>query len=239
VAETISAYMQCYNHPRAVYETLKAFRGHYPEVGVSLVSDAGYDFKPFAKCFDLRYTHANEQVQPKGYFSGRESAETYLKRVYDHCISETSDWVVLLEEDVITKRRALHFPESACAGARSNPFSEKLTAYFNILRRSENRQFYYGLCGGSCFSRAIFLECYSRNRDLRLLHLLDDKIYYAPDATLTSLFTLNGYNYSEWAEVSELSWARPEWCVMRDGAFDHANKQYYTADFDPSLLQKN
>lgn len=228
--------MQCYENPRAVYETLKAFRQHYPETQITLCSDNGQDFKNFARYFDTRYVHADRQVQPKGYFDGKESTEVYFDRLHEHCAWAHTDWVVLLEEDVLTKRRAVKFPTTACAGARSNPFSAKLNSYFNLLRNTENQIFYYGLCGGSCFKREAFVHSY-KNRDLRLLHLMDDKIFYAPDATLTALLTLNGWNYSEWAEVSELSWARPEWCVTRDAAFDHADKRYYTQEFDPAWLE--
>jgi hypothetical protein len=233
---TLSAFMQCYARPRAVYEALSSFRAHYPEADISFVSDNGQDFSAFARKFNLRYTHAAEQVAPGGYFTGKAAADTYLNRMRTHCETVTSDWVVLLEEDVMTKRRALQFPPTACAGARSNPVSAQLNKYFNLIHGT-TKQYCYGLCGGGCFSRELFLDCCRRGTDMRLLNILDDNVYYAPDVFLTCLFLMHGYQYSEWAEVSELTWPRLEWCVMRDAAFDHHDKRYYDAEFDPAVLE--
>lgn len=232
---SLSAYMQCYSRPRAVYEALLSFRAHYPDVEISFVSDNGDDFSAFARKFDLRYTHADTQVAPGGYFTGRDSAECYLNRMYQHCLASNSEWVVLLEEDVMTKRRVQRFPTTACAGARSNPVGEQLNEYFNLIHNTTT-QYCYGLCGGSCFHRELFVECYQRGHDLRLLNILDKHVFYAPDLFLTCLFLLHGYQYSEWLELSELTWPRPEWCVTRDGAFDHHDKRYYDQPFDPAVL---
>lgn len=235
---SLSAYMQCYAQPRATFEALRAFREHYPEAKISLVSDHGEDFALFAPKFDLAYTYAPEQCCPKGYLTGIDSAYEYLRRIYEHCLASNADWVVLLEDDVLTKRRAVLFPETTCAGARSNPCSGQLSAYLNLIHNTQGIQHYYGLCGGSCFHRATFLECYHRlnDRDLRLLNILDEKVFKCCDVLLTCLFLLQGYTYSEWAEVSELSWPRPEWRVARDAAFDHADKRYYNQPLDPSCL---
>lgn len=231
----ISAYMQCHSQPRAVYESLRAFRTHYPEVDFSLVSDNGLDFSVFADKFNLQYTHATEQVAPGGYFTGQAGAEAYLKRVIAHCERASGDWVVLMEEDVMTKRRAIMPPATACAGARSNPVSGPLSAYFNHIHGTQH-VYTYGMCGGSCFHRETFLECCAHGADMQLLNILDKNVYYAPDVFLTCLFLMHGHQYSEWAEVSELTWPRPEWCVIRDAAFDHHDKTYYNLPFEPDML---
>src|SRR5215472_18694477 len=95
---TISAYIQCYSNKAALYHALSSFRRAYPTEPVTLVSDCGDDFSRFAAHFNLHYYRSEKSCDPRGRL-GKEGAQEYLRRIYEHCLRVTSDYVVMLEED--------------------------------------------------------------------------------------------------------------------------------------------
>jgi hypothetical protein len=234
---TISAYIQCYSNKTALYHTLRSFRSVYPREAITLISDCGDDFSKFAEYFGLYYYRSQKNCDPRGNL-GKDGASEYLKRIYEHCIRVTSDYVVILEEDVTTQRRIKQFPSTDCAGPRLNPLSGPLNRH---LQQINNTTYSYGyaMCGGSIFNRRVYIKCYEKqNLDLDFLALLDRRIVQYSDVVLTLIFLVNGYSYGVWEEVSEMHHPEEQFRIFRDAAFDHNNKKWYGVEFDEALLAK-
>jgi hypothetical protein len=234
---TLSAYIQCASNPAALYHALHSFRTFYPTETVTLISDRGDDLQPFADCFDLRYCYATDKCEPGRL--GHDGAEGFLRRIYQHCISCDSDFVLLLEEDVRTLRRARHFPGTACGGPRLNEFSPALAACLADVIGAVERPG-YGMCGGSVFNREAYVDAYRRvGQAVLKLSALDPGIIRNCDLLLTALFLLGGHRYEIWTEVSEIHHPVPELRIMREAAFDHADKRWYDVSFDHRWLERD
>jgi hypothetical protein len=232
---SLSAYMQCHDNRTALWHTLDSFRRAYPNEAITLVSDQGEDFSRFASHFTLRYRYSPRRCDPRGGL-GLEGATEYLRRIHDHCLAVTSDFVVILEEDVTTRRRVRTFPRADCAGPRSNGLSDALVAHLRELNGT-TADYGYGMCGGSIFRRDIFLRCYeSGTLDLAGLAELDPAAVQYSDVALTLLFLVNGATYEVWEEISEMYHPVPELRIFRDAAFDHNDKRWYGVPFDERLL---
>jgi hypothetical protein len=233
---TISAYIQCHSNERALYEALKGFRTFYPTEDITLVSDAGDDFTRFAEHFDLHYYWSQNKAAPHSL--GEDGAREYLRRLYDHCRSVSSDWVFILEEDVTTRRRIRRFPTTDCAGPRPNRYSDPMNRYLQQLNGTAE-DYIYVMCGGSIFDRRIYMECYEKqNLDLNLLSSLDERVLIYGDVLHTVVFLINGYSSGVWEEVSETKHRHRSFRIFRDAAFDHADKTWYGVEFDESVFDR-
>lgn len=234
---TVSAYIQCHSNPSALFHTLQSFRTAYPTEPVTLVSDRGDDLSKFARHFDTDYYWSDKKCDPRGRL-GVDGTREYLRRIYQHCTTVSSDYVVVLEEDVTTLRRIRSFPTTACAGPRFNGLSPSLTRYLQRLNRSL-QEYGYAMCGGSIFDRRVFVRCYEARRlDLPLLARLDPAVTQYSDVALTVIFLVNGYSYSVWDEISEAHHPIEELRIFRDAAFDHNDKRWYGVPFDMRLLER-
>jgi len=233
---TISAYIQCHSHKAALYHALLSFRKHYPTEQVTLVSDCGEDFARFGEYFNLMYYRSALNCDPRAGL-GQAGAAEYLKRIYDHCAKVSSDFVVILEEDVTTRRRIKQFPITPCAGPRCNGFTDRLNRYLQQLHGT-TQDYGYGMCGGSIFDRRVFVQCYDRhNLDLGFLSTLDEGVIQYGDVAVTVMFLVNGHSYGVWDEVSETFHPIEHMRIFRDSAFDHHDKRRYADSFDESLLE--
>jgi len=231
----ISAYIQCYSNKRAVFECIKSFRNFYPTNFITLVSDNGDDFTSISNYFNLNYIYSDKNILPKGRMCGLECVYEYFKRIYNHCISTESEWVVLLEEDVNTLRKIKHFPSTDAGGARIINYNQPLTDFLNL--KFKNGPYGYGMCGGSIFKRKSYINAYELNKNLEYYLTLDNRLDSWSDIPLTLLFHINGYSYSVWDEISELHHICPELRIIKDSAFDHAYKFWYGKDFNDNLME--
>lgn len=224
----ISAYLQVYSNQKAVFECLKSFKTFYKNTPITLVSDNGDDFSEISNFFKTQYVHADKNILPKGKMSGIDGVDEYLKRIYNHCLNNKTEWVVLLEEDVRTIRHIRSFPNTECAGPRLNPYSVALTNHLKELHGI--KEYGYGMCGGSIFKRKSFIDAYENNNNIKNYLKYDERLAGWGDIPLTLIFHINGYNYSIWEEVSEI--LHPSMPLIKDSAFDHAYKYWYNKLLD-------
>lgn len=231
---TISAYIQCYSNKRALYETFTTFRAVYDTEAITLVSDCGEDFSKFAEHFHLHYYRSQRRAVPGNL--GEDGAREFLRRIYEHCLRVPSDYVVILEEDVVTRRRIRSFPTTDCGGPRFNRLAEPMNRYLQRLNNT-TQDFGYVMCGGSIFRRPAFINSYEKhNLDLEFLSTLDERVVVNMDVVLTVIFLINGYSSGVWQEVSESKHPKKGWRIFRDAAFDHADKTWYGREFDESVF---
>lgn len=235
--DSISVYMQVYNHKRATLEALRSFRHFYRTEPVTVLSDDGEDFASICEAANARYIHASTRTRQgphHGAGMGLDGVLEYLRRIYEHCISVDSDWVVLFDEDVRTLRRIRTFPCTDAAGPRMNPYSPALTQ--RLVKEFGLKPYGYGLCGGAIWRRQSYIKAYETNRSISQYVRYDNRLDQWSDLPLTLLFQINGYTFSIWSEVSELT--HPHSPIVRDSAFDHAYKHWYDKPLDGSSLRE-
>jgi hypothetical protein len=217
-----AVHMQCYKNEYAVEKCIEAFRNWYPENKFRLVSDNGSDFTDLATKHNLVFEKKAENITPGGKFGSSSSIMKYLERIYETCKLFDSEWIILFEDDVLTKGRIISFPSTDAAGVSSHPYKPELSA---LLNNSPSPFKGYGMAGGSIFRREIFIKCYE---NIDSFHLddyakLDPRIIGWGDLPLTFIFQINGYTYSEWSGVDEHASG-----IYRIGAaFEHNFKTYY------------
>ena len=240
MSDSISAWVQVYKHKRAVFESLRSFRTHYKTEPITVVSDNGDDFTEICAAFNAKYIHETvrtvvgpgqqrtlNRMQMDGIYE-------VLRRLYDHCISSDTDWVVFLGPDVRTIRRIRAFPTTPIAGARRNPFTPQLTEH--LVKTFGPKDYVYGAAGGSIFNRRAFIQAYEGNRNLDDYVKYDERVGIYDDLVFGLLFFINGFDYSEWDDVSEILHETAP--VVRDAAFDHGYKYWYDKEFNETLLDE-
>ena len=204
-----------------------------------MVSDNGDDFTEICEAVKANYIHENiRTVVGDGekrtlHEMTLPGIEVFLRRIYDHCIKSTSDWVVWLGPDVRTIRRVRKFPTADIGGARKNPFSDSLTRHLTA-KFGNDKEYVYGAAGGGVFRRLSFINAYESNHDLEPFVKFDPNVARFDDMALGLLFLINGYSYEDWPDVSEIFHDYSP--VIRDSAFDHAYKYWYDQEFNDELL---
>ena len=101
--QSIGAFYQCYKQPFALHEVLKSFRAVYPEAPVTLLCDNGMDFSVMAEAYQCKYIHCYDRIaQDNGLvFHSVAPVLEYIKRLITQVKEMDTDWVILLEDDVM------------------------------------------------------------------------------------------------------------------------------------------
>lgn len=227
--KTLSAFLQTVRHNRSNYKSIKTFRYFHPSSDITIYSDNGDIFNDYAEEFNTKFFIDEYNVDPRGKLN-YEKLKIYFDRIKQHCINTDSDYVVILEDDVMTYKTISIYPETDCAGPRINPYHPALNQY--LQNKFGNKGIYgYGMSGGSIFHREKFLHSISdisRLEELNLLNYLDDRICSYSDVGLTLIFQLSGYKYGVWYDVSEKYHNDPTQIINRDSALDHNDKRLYS-----------
>ncbi len=238
MAETLSMYMQVYKQKRAVFESLKLFRTWYPDVPISIFSDNGDDFSEVAKAFDATYVPSDMRtvVGPElrtGNLMNLDGIYELFRRVYQHCVSVDTDWVVFISSGTRTLRRIRSFPTTAHVGARTNSFSPELTDH--LVRKFGEKMYVYGTSGGGMVNRLAWIQAYENNRDLEEYVQYDPGVALYSDLAMNLMMFINDFEYSVWDEISEIHHMSAP--IIRDSAFDHGYKYWYDREWDDRLLE--
>jgi hypothetical protein len=226
VINTISCHFQVHRNETAVEECLRRFRVHFPNIPIYLHGDNGYDFSHFETKFNLKYTHWNDNISPKGLGNGKWY--TYLERILLTCKTFPNKWLLFLEEDVNTLHNNIVFPLTDFAGIRGHNFNYKFAT--TVLKNHPDTKLNdikFNMCGGSIVKMDAIVKSIETLGDngytSDYLHTLDNRITQHGDVLISALLHLNGYTYSEWEQLSETS-SR----IYRENAvFDHQWKEFY------------
>lgn len=221
----IGAHYNCFKRRKAVEATLKAFRKHYPEAPVCLFSDNGEDFTDLAETFNCEYEWDSYQTGNgrSTYFETVPQAREWLKRLYETCrMFREVDWIVLLEDDVLTQDRISRLPKTPIAGPCTMPYTPELIASIQAKYPNMTIPGYSG-CGGTILNRAAYLRAFETMPLIEDTARLDDRIAHHSDALLTWVMMAAGFENSLWDDHSE----RSRRVGRLDAAFDHQNKSHY------------
>ena len=232
----IAGHYCCYKDKRATYESLKAFREHFPDAPLYLVSDNGDDFSDLAEHFKCDYQHYTESSGNgrTTEFDTHAQAMKWFRRLENTCRAcPEADWIVILEDDVRTQGPIKYPPPAPMAGPCTMPFTEA-AKYAIKLRHPDLIVNGYSGCGGTIISREALLDCMNGFYDIGQVALLDNRLARHSDAMLTYLFLWNGYGNEPWKDHAE----RSRGVGRIDAAFEHQFKDFYGNPWDQSMLQK-
>lgn len=172
--------------------TLQNLRIHYPESDVYIFLDSNRDdiekYKNISDKFNCKFEIRDREV----FFIDRnDSTEInkpkmveWVERIKYVCEKADSEWIMLLEDDVLIKRKILLWPKSDCG---------------------KNREAAGFLGGGSIFKRKKFLEIFN------IIYITDiEKIVekyhicsWAGDMLLKFLFAIVNASNEKWVELAE------------------------------------
>ena len=226
---------QTYNQPRACFEALRSFRRHFPDVAIRLISDNGGDFSAIARRFDCDYVHDSIDTVahvPPCSFPTPQHAVLQMHRAVAAAqfLAPSAEWMLILEDDVLTRGPIKHAPLSPIAGPCTCPFSEPLNRHIRAQYPQMRWVWGYSGCGGTILHIPSLLDAIDRP-DAELLAIiqegaaLDGRVDKFGDALLTYLMLAAGYdNGPPWLDQSETSQGRGR----PDAAFDHQFKAFYT-----------
>jgi|LakMenEpi03Aug12_release.lakeMendotaPanAssembly.Ray.scaffolds.fasta_scaffold201007_3 hypothetical protein len=221
----ISAVLQTVSPNKSNKQVLSSFRQFHPDAEISIIVDGNSDFEEYAEKFNTNIIKDNNRCDPRGGLTF-DTFDKYLQRINAHCLVSKSEYVVILEDDVMTYKSISKFPNTSCAGPRINPYSERLNCFLqNKFNTQEN--YGYGMSGGSIFKREDFLKSFHNRPNFQTYSLMDYRIPYYSDVGLTLLFQIAGFSYSEWMDVSEKFHGDPNQRIIRDSAIDHNDKRLY------------
>jgi len=173
-----SVYYQVYKNKNKTDYVLSKFREHHPTEFIYLISDGGDDFSDLAKKYNCHYVHDElnigyyDHTHPlvlehrKNNLSGghpygwtKNESDQYLKRFYNCCTMSNSEYIFLLEDDVIVNSQIEinKISSDVTFSNINNKFSKEIKNYlcnnninFNI--------FGWGMCGGNFIKRIKYLE---------------------------------------------------------------------------------
>lgn len=234
MSEILGVHYQTWKNRPAVEYVLENFRTYYPTAPIRMVSDRGEDFSDLATRYACTFDYEDANILPKGILAGHPlsgvtdiqplGAYTWLRRLYDTCKLLDTDWILIMEDDVLTKGTVYSFPETDAGGVVSFPIYPSLTQLL-YTRNEKNRTWGYGLCGGGVIRRSFFVhayETYIHEFDLNYICSLDDRVLGWADILLTVFILYCNGTYSIWNGVDEYKYG-----LKSTAAFQHAVKDLY------------
>lgn len=221
-----SVHYQTWKNKDAVNHVLTEFRKYFPQNPIRLVSDNGADYNDFVDKFELVYDFKSSNVFPGGKFGDISHCYEWLDRVNTTCQMFDTDWVVIFEDDVITKSDKIEYPFSDSGGFINNPWKPELTRVLKG-RNDMNLSWGYGMCGGSIFKREVFLEAYKKIDEFPLEQLskLDSRIVGWSDTLINCFLQYFGYTYQVWDGMDDMSY--PNYVPKEGAVFVHGYKEFY------------
>lgn len=221
-----SIHYQTWKNKEAVNHALTEFRNFFPNNPIRLVSDNGADYGDFVDKFNLNYEFKDSNVFPGGKFGEISHCYEWLDRLNTTCQLFDTDWVVIFEDDVITKNSNIEFPFSDSGGFINNPWKSELTKVLKS-RNDVNLSWGYGMCGGSIFKREVFLESYKKINEFPLEELskLDNRIIGWSDTLINCFLQYFGYTYQVWDGMDDMSY--PNYVPKKGATFVHGYKEFY------------
>jgi len=194
---TVSFILAAYIHTEACRYSLSTVRQYYPDSDIFMYFDSfrsqkdREDYEKIAKEFNCKFIVRENQIF---FVSKNDSIQINAPKMYEMCDRLThacentnSDWMLILEEDVILKRKIENYPQSDVGTCRS----------------------YNRPGGGSIFKRETFLNSI-KNVDVNNIIRSVPDAYWAADVVLENIFRRTNTTMQEWTELAEADYRETE-----------------------------
>lgn len=166
----LSFYMWAYDNTENVDYVLSVMRDHYPDSDLVISSDNGSDFTEISgKYKAVHYIHGDVS---HGYPESKErygwtasQAGLWLERLYEACKHITTEYVMLMEEDILVKER-FKFPAFGIVMIPNIKNHISQCGMDWVKRRGGNTTYpYYSAGGGTIINRKKFIQSYENHID--------------------------------------------------------------------------
>lgn len=161
----IGAFHQAYRNKKATENVIKNFRLHYPNNPYFLFSDNGLDFIDIANEYNCFYEFCDYQIGYNKYTGfGKKGSFEWLKRFNKACIKLNTEYVIMLEDDVLIQND-IYIPEKTefyGLSVPGNKIPQEFIEYFTNKYSSIFYNDWYGSGGGSVFRSKTFIDNYEK-----------------------------------------------------------------------------
>lgn len=215
--DKVGFYMWAYENIENVDYIFDKLRVNFPNSDIVLSSDNGEDFTEIAKKHNcVSYIHGTESHgYPKTeerYGWTMEQAKLWLERFYTACKTMKSDYVMMMDEDVLVKEN-FSFPITDMI-ITPNIYNGISTAGMEwVASRGGRTDYpYYSFGGGSLINRESFIAAYDKHiesylqeyEDIWEKSMVEGAIGWGwNDCMLTTLMYANNAKFSKLLPVSE------------------------------------
>jgi len=211
---SIGVFHSTYYNEDAFKFAFTNFRKYFPYDPYVIYSDNGDDFSEYVD-ENTYYLRSDVRYWGSGpnslWYDKWELWESYYKRLKDTCEICNTDYIMIMEDDVLITESFNIDSEFDFCGPCSAKLSNHTIAFLKS-RGVNNKNMFYGLCGGAMFNRKKFLDNYDEIiKNLKKFHYeysdnLRDPIAISPDGNFTIQFNLLGFNYtcSKWLENKKI-----------------------------------
>jgi hypothetical protein len=221
---SVGFYFNCYKNKFATENILLALRKHYPTEKVFLMCDNGDDFTEIANKYNCKYYYSDVNIlggriinnKKCHCFSDINCARHYLNVIQmamDYC---NSDYLILMEDDVLIMDKIQKYPLHSGGDKNSNNFDVLFKDKSNILNvKYPDRKFsHWNLAGGSIVHINTLKECI-QNTNIDDLLELDNyckpnlEVWHTNDVLLSFILMINGKTNELWTNTNKSNIIHP------------------------------
>lgn len=204
---TISFTYNPYIYFESYKNVIQNIRKWYPNSDIFIYMDSFRDdldkYREISDEYNCKYIVRDKTM----YFIDRKDSIDvntpkmleWLDRIENSCISTNSKWIMLVEDDVLIKRKIINWPNSDVGHSRN----------------------YFRPGGGSIFKKESFLDSIKKVDTLSILKKFSHA-NWAGDVLLEHIFKNNNITHEKWIELAE-----PNWHDKTDHAVFHGYKELH------------
>lgn len=233
---TIGAFYQCYRQPKALFGAISSFRKYYPASDIYMICDGGDDHSAVAKRFGCTYIHETAHLgnETSTVFETPDKMIVYLKRLREAAGHIKEDYVLLMEDDVLTMGTVSERLRYTVNGVNKGVhFGMKMTAFLKGRTRSIpfwTLRYFWGAFGGCLIDRKFIVEHFNDiDADIAELRKhMRKELPYSTDIWITLLTLYHGGSIGQYKGLCETWWQDYQERLKRgDVAFLHKYKDLY------------
>jgi hypothetical protein len=228
-------YHQCFNNKKATEFAIKNFKEYNPDIDYYLVSDGGEDFSEIAKKYSCNYIFEKNNIGMNYYTV--EQAHQIMNRLKNCAILSSSEYILLMEDDVLCRNKFNLYENIDLAGVYSpgNIIPKEVLDYLSKKYNITPNINWYNACGGTILNTDVLLNKFNlvekfinEDHDYIVKNLSGEKYsfgYGSMDQLLVLIYFVCGKKISVNKQLTEY-WRNPNW-VHSNHALVHQYKEQY------------
>jgi hypothetical protein len=235
MSKKLAVYHQCFNNKKATEFAIKNFKQYNPDIDYYLVSDGGEDFSEIAKKYFCNYIFEKNNIGMNYYTV--DQAHQIMNRLKTCAINSSSEYLLLMEDDVLCRKKFNLHTTIDLAGVYSpgnvipNEVLDYLSKKYNVFPNIN----WYNACGGTILNTEILLNKFdliekfiNEDHDYIVKNLSGEKYnfgYGSMDQLLVLIYFVCGKKVTVNEHLTEY-WRNPNW-MNSDHALVHQYKEQY------------